>query len=322
MPVIESDFRPAWWLRGAHAQTMYPHLFRRPPAVPWQPERLELPDGDFVDLQWTGPDSQPLVCLFHGLEGSGESSYIGGLRHALSQAGLSSVLMQFRGCSGEPNRLARGYHSGDTGDIRALVHMLRERFGQRWLGAAGFSLGGNALLKYLGEEGDRSEFSSAVAVSVPFDLAQCAERLHSGLSRIYERHLLRKLNRKVTQRAKLLDAAGVDTPHAAASRSFREFDGRVVAPLFGFKDANDYYTQSSCGPFLSAIERPTLIIHAQDDPFMTPQSIPGPDALAKPVTLELSRQGGHVGFVQGPGPGAAEYWIDTRVTQWLTSAAG
>ena len=199
--------------------------------------------------------------------------------------------------------------------------MLRQRFGDRWIGAAGFSLGGNALLKYLGEAREHSGLSSAVAVSVPFDLAQCAGRLNSGLSRIYQRHLLGKLNRKVTQRAAILQDAGVDTAHAAASQSFREFDGRVVAPLFGFTDADDYYTQSSCGQFLSLIEQPTLIIHAMDDPFMTPQSVPGPEALAKQVTLELCTHGGHVGFVQGAGPGMADYWIDTRVTQWLTSAA-
>lgn len=321
MPITQSAFQPAWWLRSAHLQTLYPHLCRRPTPTPWTPERLELGDGDFVDLQWSGSDDQPLVCLFHGLEGSGESTYINGLRHALSQAGLASVLMQFRGCSGEPNRMARGYHSGDTGDIATLMQTVLERFPGRWIGATGFSLGGNALLKYLGELGAECPISQAVAVSVPFDLGQCADRLNSGLSRIYERHLLSKLNAKVGQRRGLMTAARVDVDAAVCSKSFREFDGRVVAPLFGFADADDYYTQSSCGQFLSSIARPTLILHALDDPFMTRASVPTADMLSEQVTLELSSRGGHVGFVQGPSPGAAQYWLDKRITAAFTAVA-
>lgn len=322
MPITQSEFRPAWWLRGAHAQTLYPHLFRRPAAVDWRPERLELPDGDFVDLQWSGPDTQPLVCLFHGLEGSGESTYIRGLRSALDGAGLSTVLMQFRGCSGEPNRLARGYHSGDTGDIGTLIDALLSRFPGRWLGAAGFSLGGNALLKYLGERGAGCPFSQVVAVSVPFNLGRCADRLDQGASRIYARHLLGRLNTKVGERRSLLASAGVDVDAAMQSRTFRQFDGRVVAPLFGFRDAEDYYTQSSCGPFLSHIEVPTLILHSVDDPFMTRDSVPTEAELSPSVTLEISKRGGHVGFVGGPSPGAARYWLDNRITTAITAAAG
>jgi len=321
MPIQHSAFRPAWWLRCAHAQTLYPHLCRRPEDIPWTPERLELPDGDFVDLQWAGPEDGPLVCLFHGLEGSGDSSYIRGLRAALAQAGLASVLMQFRGCSGEPNRLARAYHSGDTGDIRTLLSTLHRRYPDRWLGAVGFSLGGNALLKYLGESAAGCPLSQAVAVSVPFDLSRCADRLAKGVSRIYTRHLLNKLNAKVAARRELLSDNGVDVDAALKTRDFRGFDGAVVAPIFGFRDAEDYYTQSSCGPFLSRIQVPTLILQAVDDPFMASSAIPTQSDLSPEVTLELSERGGHVGFVAGAAPGMADYWLDRRITQALTAAA-
>ena len=317
MPIVPSEFEAPWWLAGPHVQTIYPRFVSRPCRSPWRPERLELPDGDFVDLQWCGPDDQPLVVLFHGLEGSGESGYIQGLRSALLEENCSSVLMHFRGCSGENNRMARGYHSGDTGDIGFLMQTLLDRFPGRRLSAAGFSLGGNALLKYLGECGEDCSLSAAVAVSVPFDLSRCAERLSTGTSRIYQRHLLGKLLSKVSARAELLTQAGVDVPHALGSQNFRQFDGRVVAPLFGFEDADDYYAKASCGPFLSAIQVPTLIIQAADDPFMSPEAIPDESDLSPAVTLELSARGGHVGFVSG----ARGYWLDGRITAELIGQA-
>jgi len=317
VPIQQSTFQPAWWLPGAHAQTLYPHQIRRVSASAHTRERLELPDGDFVDLDWAGPESGGLVCLFHGLEGSGESNYIRGLTHALTAQGLRSVLMHFRGCSHETNRLARSYHSGDTGDIRFLIHTLRTRHPGRLLAAVGFSLGGNALLKFLGEEGPNQPLDQAVAVSVPFDLAACADRLSSGISRLYCRHLLASLHAKVASRATLIRAAGVDVDAALASRDFWEFDQAVVAPIFGFKDAADYYTQSSCGPFLQRIEVPTLILHAADDPFMTPEAMPSAKDLSPAVTLEISQSGGHVGFVAGPAPGLAHYWLDDRIAGHL-----
>ncbi len=301
---------------------MYPHMIRRPGSVPTTPERLELPDGDFVDLCWAGPSSGPLICLFHGLEGSQESPYIRGIQSALVAAGVQSVLMHFRGCSGVPNRLARGYHSGDTGDIRTLIQTLRARHSDRWLGAVGFSLGGNALLKYAGEEGQASPLDLAVAVSVPFSLSSCADRLERGVSRAYRRHLIHSLHQKVRDRAEALSASGVDVEAALESRDFRAFDTAVVAPTFGFRDAEDYYSQSSCGPFLARIETPTLILHALDDPFMDPGVIPTEALLSPSVTLELSPGGGHVGFVGGPAPGRARYWLDERICAAVTAAAG
>jgi predicted alpha/beta-fold hydrolase len=235
---------------------------------------------------------------------------------------MASVLMQFRGCSGEPNRLARGYHSGDTGDIGAFIQVLQRRFEGRWLGAVGFSLGGNALLKYLGETGTDCLLSQAVAVSVPFDLARCADRLETGASRVYSHHLLSRLKAKIADRRDLMQASGVDVDVALRCRSFRDFDGAVIAPIFGFADAADYYAQSSCTQFLGRIAVPTLILHAEDDPFMTPEAVPSEADLSASVTLELSEHGGHVGFVSGPSPGLCRYWLDGRITQALRAPAG
>ena len=299
---------------------MYPHLFRRPKTVDITPERFTLSDGDFVDLQWAGPTAGPLCFLFHGLEGSGNSPYIAGLRSTLVSAGFQTVLMQFRGCSGVPNLLPRAYHSGDTADIREVIANIHRRHPGRWLGAVGFSLGGNALLKYLGEEGSNSLLAHAVAISVPFNLSRCADRLGAGVSKVYSWHLLRSLHAKVALRAEDLESVGVDISAALHSRSFRAFDEAVVAPTFGFVDAEDYYSKSSCGPFLAHIQTPTLILHAVDDPFMTTDSIPTEADLSDHVTLELSQSGGHVGFVSGPCPGAARYWLDERIRAELTSA--
>ena len=191
--VITSGFSPPWWLRNPHLQTFWPVLFRRQSSLSHRPERLELPDGDFVDLCWTGPDHGPLVIVLHGLQGSIRSPYAVGILRALAARGIRGVLMHFRGCSGQPNRLARGYHSGETGDLRFLLSTLRQREPETPLAAIGYSLGGNVLLKYLGEAGPETPLRAGVAVSVPLVLRTASDRLGAGLSRIYDRYLLRAL---------------------------------------------------------------------------------------------------------------------------------
>ena len=314
-----SAFRPAWWLPGPHAQTLWPVLFHRPVRPALAPETLELPDGDFVDLLWTAPGSGPVVAILHGLEGGIHSHYAPGMLAAIHAAGWQAVFMYFRGCSGRHNRLARSYHSGDTGDIGFLLDTLRARFPGARLAAVGFSLGGNALLKYLGEGAGRTILSSAVAVSVPFLLAAGADRLNRGFSRVYQRHLLRRLRRKI--RDKFGANRKADAPIALdlvpSLDSFWRFDDAVTAPLHGFSGVDDYYRRSSCRPYLRGIEIPTLIIHALDDPFLSPEAVPGPAELAKNVTLELSPRGGHVGFIAGGAPCSAKYWLESRVTDYL-----
>ncbi|MGI9229692.1 MAG: hydrolase [Gammaproteobacteria bacterium] len=312
-----STFKPAWWLPGAHLQTIWPRFFRRYLARPLlQPERLELPDGDFVDLLQTEPGDGPLVLIFHGLEGGIHSHYTKPMIAALHRQGWQVVLMHFRGCSGEQNRLPRHYHSGDTGDIAFLIDTMHRRYPDRHIAAVGYSLGGNALLKYLGEADRAQRICAAAAISVPFSLRNGAERLKYGLSRIYQHYLISALQKKVTD--KFADkTAPIRIDHIHTLNTFWDFDEHITAPLHGFSGAEEYYRLSSCKQFLHKITVPTLLLHAADDPFMTPEAIPTPPELSARVTLELSRHGGHVGFVGGKWPWLPIYWLEHRVPEFL-----
>ena len=312
-----SGFRPPWWLRGPHLQTLYPYVFRRRRPPPLQRERMPLDDGDFIDIDWSPAQPGPLVVLLHGLEGSIRSHYAAGLMHSLHRCGLQVALMNFRGCSGEPNRLPRSYHSGETGDFDTLVRRLRQRFPQRPLFAIGISLGGNVLLKWLGEHSEQDTVARAVAVSVPFQLDKAALRLQSGLSRLYQFHLLRKLRASARAKAQRMTFP-ISPERLATLKTFRAFDDQVTAPLHGFDGVDDYYSRSSSRQFLPFIRTPTVILHACDDPFMSIDAIPGSDELGPGVTLELSRHGGHVGFIAGGWPWNTRYWLDRRICEILS----
>lgn len=312
--IVPSSFRPAWWLPGPHLQTLWPNLIRRPPRPALRRERLELPDGDFLDLDWTPGTSGPLVLVLHGLEGSVRSPYAAGILQNLHARGLRAVLMHFRGCSGEPNRLRRGYHSGETGDIAHVVEELQQRYPETPLAGLGYSLGGNVLLKWLGETGTDNPLNAAVAVSVPLRLERAADRLEHGASRLYQAHLLRSLRRSIRRKfaaSELEPPLPLDELHHL--RTFRAFDDAVTAPLHGFRDADDYYTRASSRPFLRDIRVPTLVLQAADDPFLTPDALPEETELSSAVTLELARRGGHVGFVAGRWPGRGRYWLEERI---------
>ena len=313
--ITRSRFQPAWWLPGPHLQTLWPALFRPRPALDLVTERLELPDGDFLDIARCRQAAGPRVLILHGLEGSIHSHYAGGLMRALQQAGFAPLFMHFRGCSGEPNRLPRGYHSGETGDLGFLVGWLAAREGAAPAAAVGFSLGGNVLLKWLGEQGPHSPLQAAAAVSVPFRLADAARRMNRGFSRYYQAHLLKHMKRAYRKKfSRIPPPLSVDIDQMA---SFRAFDEQVTAPLHGFSGADDYYARSSSRPYLGRIETPTLILHARDDPFMYPETPPGAGELSPAVTLEGSRHGGHVGFVAGRYPWRPRYWLEQRITAWL-----
>lgn len=307
-----SSFRPLWWLRNPHLQTLWPVLFRSRPAPDIRRERLELADGDFLDLAWIDREG-PLVLVLHGLEGSLRSHYATALMTALGEAGYQAVLMHFRGCSGVPNRLDRAYHSGDTGDLAAVVDHVTFAAGKPLFAAVGYSLGGNVLLKWLGEQGEGARVDTAVAVSVPFQLADSARRMSRGLSRLYQHHLVQRLQagyrRKFSDRPSPLqiDIDNLDT--------FWLFDDQVTAPLHGFRDVSDYYARSSSRQFLGRIRRPTLIIHAADDPFMYERTVPAADELSEMVTLELASHGGHVGFITGKW--APRYWLESRILRHI-----
>jgi predicted alpha/beta-fold hydrolase len=314
--ITASRFRPAWWLPGAHLQTLYPTFARRRSHPGLQRERLELPDGDFIDIDWTGSPAGPVVLVLHGLEGSLESHYTGGILTALATQGYRAGLMYFRGCSGEPNRLPRGYHSGETTDLQTVLRHIEKTSPGKPIAVVGYSLGGNVLLKWLGEQGDRAAISTAVAVSVPFDLDRAARRLEQGMSRIYQHHLLKKLRRSVQAKSGI-HPPPVPLQKLADLKTFRQFDNAITAPLHGFRDVDDYYSQSSSRQYLRHIDAPVLIIHALDDPFLPPVAIPEEAELGHAVTLELSRSGGHVGFVSGNIPLAADYWLERRICRHL-----
>ncbi len=318
-PVIGAAFKPAWWCPGPHVQTLWPYLLRPSPRPIYRRERIDLDDGDFLDLDWHETTSGgPLVWILHGLEGDSQSHYVRGLVTTLARHGMRSVVMHHRGCSGEPNRLARGYHAGESADLDRISGLLHERADGASLFAVGYSLGGNMLLKWLGESEDDARITAAVAACVPLELADCAQRMNRGLSRLYQRHLVRRmrrsLRRKFAGRPFLLDMDQLD-----GLRTFRAFDDAVTAPLHGFRDADQYYALSSSRQYLGAIRRPVLIIQALDDPFMTPAAIPAPVELSASVQLELCSHGGHCGFVAGRWPWAADYWLERRIGAFLTA---
>lgn len=312
-----SEFRPAWWARGPHSQTLWPTLFRRRPALRLERRRLELADGDFLDLAM-GTGDGPTVMVIHGLEGDLQSHYAGGMLQALDAAGFRPVFMHLRGRSGEPNRLPRSYHSGASEDVAAVLDYLTEGLEGPILAAVGYSLGGNMLLKYLGET-HQPRVSASIAVSVPFVLRDAMLRLNLGASRIYQRHLIGRL--KAAYRTKFTHLPSPLQVDLEELRDFFGYDDLVTAPLNGFAGAEDYYARCSCRPFLPNITIPTLILHAQDDPFMFPHTVPRENELGPGVTLELSQHGGHVGFVAGNLPWRPKYWSEKRIIDYLCEVA-
>ncbi len=256
------------------------------------------------------------MLILHGLEGSLESHYTGGMLDALARENYTAALMYFRGRSGEPNRLPRGYHSGETSDIDFVVRHIKNRHPEKSIAVIGYSLGGNVLLKWLGEQADTAPVTTAIAISVPFDLNSAALQLEKGLSRIYQGHLLKKLRESITAKS---DAHTLPFPlhRLHELQTFRQFDNEITAPLHGFQDVDDYYTRSSSKQFLKYIHIPTLVIQAKDDPFLPASALPDDTDLSPSVTLELAQHGGHVGFVSGNNPLHPEHWLEQRALTHL-----
>ena len=315
--IVNSNFRPAGGLRGPHIQTLWASQVRRPPRIQLRRDRLELPDGDFVDLDWTeGSSAAPIVMVLHGLEGSSDSGYARGLLHAVVKKGWRGVVMHSRGCSGEPNRLRRGYCAGTTDDPSTVALSLSRRFPGVPLVAVGYSLGGNALLNWLGESGNRNPLSAAVAVSIPFRLALATDRLNRGLSRLYRGYLLRSLKKSYSEKFTNRADAPYPLDRLDALWDFRAFDHYITAPLNGYDSAEHYYAAASSRSHLAGISVPTLIVQARDDPFMTPEVLPNEAELSPQVTLEISASGGHVGFVSGS-LWRPRYWLEERIPAFI-----
>lgn len=321
-----STFKPAWWLSNCHCQTIYPALFRKDSVPPdYRRERITTPDGDFIDIDFCGNGKQPLVILLHGLTGSSQSGYIKGLQRVLLEQGFRSAALNFRGCSGESNNRARCYHSGETEDVHFFYQTLRQREPDTPLAAVGFSLGGNVLLKWLGEQGNNLTLFAAVAVSVPLVLGICATKLDNGFAMRYRSNLLKELQAYMHNKRQHLENIGQLEDELkikalgdlSTINSFWEYDDRVVAKLHGFADVHDYYKRSSSRQFLKSIAVSTLVIQAIDDPFMTPEALPGQDELSPNVQLQITPHGGHVGFIAGRIPFKPQYWLEQRIPEFL-----
>ncbi|THF55599.1 hydrolase [Pseudothauera rhizosphaerae] len=312
-----SPFRSPAWLPGGHAQTIWP-LARKGNLPALRRERWTTPDGDFIDLDWLdepAAPSRPLVALFHGLEGSSRSHYARALLRAVAARGWRGVVPHFRGCSGEPNRLARAYHSGDSDEINWILRRLAPLAGSAPLFAAGVSLGGNALLKWLGERGEEAArlVASAAAVCPPLDLTISGHALGHGFNRLYSAHFLATLRAKAL--AKHARHPGLfDAGRVRRARNLYEFDDAYTGPVHGFDGAADYWRRASSKPWLPAIRVPTLLLNAANDPFVPPAALPQPGELSAAVRFECPPQGGHVGFLSGAFPGHID-WLPQRLLQ-------
>jgi predicted alpha/beta-fold hydrolase len=321
-----SAYAPARWLRGGHAHTVFANFARLRPRPRGTRERWELPDGDFLDLdRFPGPSADaPLVVVCHGLEGSSRAHYVRGLVAAALGRGLGALALNFRGCSGEPNRLPRFYHSGETGDLDAVVRRAAAERPGRPVLLAGFSLGGNVVAKYLGERGDDlpPEVRAGAVVSVPFDLARSAHALDGPgfMMWVYRERFLRRLRRKALAKARRFPEA-IEAGRVAAARTFEAYDAALTAPLHGFASAEDYWARSSSARFLAGVRRPLLALSSLDDPLVPADSLPVEAARANPrVRLELTSGGGHVAFVEGP-PHRPRFFADGRAAEFLAAHA-
>ena len=318
MPLVPSEFRPPFLLRNGHVQTVVGAFLRRAHRVAFEPERLELADGDFLDLRWLRRKRDRLAILSHGLEGSAHQGYVRGMAMALANAGWDALAWNFRGCGDEPNRLVRLYHSGATEDLRAVIEHAAPRYAR--VALVGFSLGGNLTLKYLGEAPPHSAVACGVDISAPIDLAASARKLDTRwANRIYLRRFIRSLIAKVEAKAVHFPTE-IDASGSSALRTFQEFDDRYTSKLHGFRDAADYWAQASSRQYLTRITVPALLLNALNDPFLAPECFPTPEAQeSSHLFLETPVSGGHLGFVefaQGLRP-----WFESRVIRFLADAA-
>jgi len=320
--IINSEFRPPGWLRNRHAQTVFPSLpwaYRHRPKL--RREVLELPDGDVTAVDWVVekqalPQTAPLLVILHGLEGSAASSYARMLMHSAAELGWHCCVMHFRDCGDYTNRLPRRYHAGETNDVRFFLEELEASQDYGPIVAVGYSLGGNVLLKYLGEAAETASIRAAVAISAPLNLHKCADALNTGLSKTYQYYLIKRMKSAVRRKFDQHTAA-FDWQRAMSAKTFAEFDDAVTAPLHGFDGKQDYYDRCSSVHYLGAITKPTLVINALDDPFMTSDVIPQAERLSTSVTLEVSDHGGHVGFIDGGTPWNPSFYLPERIISFL-----
>jgi predicted alpha/beta-fold hydrolase len=318
--LVNSTFISPWWLPGGNSHTIYARVLARNYAIEYERQRWETPDGDFIDLDWVNrPEgAAKLLVLFHGLEGCSRSHYALSLMAMAKQMGWRGVVPHFRGCSGEINRLARAYHSGDAAEIDWIMRRLKSENPDCEIYVAGVSLGGNMLLKWLGEQGAAATgiVNGAAAVSAPVDLHAAAAVLDFGYRRaLYTRRFLRSLRAKVLAKI-ATHGLDIDVDEVRSCSTFREIDDLYTAPIHGFKDADDYWTRASSKPVLKQIRVPTLLLSAQNDPFLPANALPTRSEVSDAVALEFPDSGGHVGFVAGAFPGSLQ-WLPQRMVDFF-----
>jgi predicted alpha/beta-fold hydrolase len=320
MPVIaKSSYVPPIGFSNAHIQTIFPTLFRKVKGVSYRRERIKTPDEDFLDLDWSSVGARKVAIVSHGLEGSSDRWYVLGLVRALNRSGWDALAWNMRGCSGEPNKTVRSYHSGASEDLAVVVEHVIGGGNYDSLGLVGFSLGGNLTLKYLGERGFEinKAIIGAVTCSVPCDLASGAEQMAKPANKMYMKRFTRMLHEKIKAKMRVMPGRLNDKDYNRI-KTFKEFDDRYTAPLNGFRDAEDYYHRASCTQFIPKIIIPALLVNAKNDPFLPEACYPLEEAEANPnFFLEMPKSGGHVGFISFNK--RREYWFESRVVSFLNN---
>ncbi|HXL85647.1 MAG TPA: hydrolase [Gemmatimonadaceae bacterium] len=315
-------YSPAWWIPGGHLQTLWGKFFRRQTPAPTVLERWHTPDGDFLEIHRLAADrAAPRVLLLHGLEGTVRSHYAQALLNEAARRGWAADLLIFRSCGSEPNRTRRFYHSGETSDVGFVLDRILDEFPASPLALAGVSLGGNVLLKFLGERGEDlpPQLKAAAAISVPFDLARSSRRINRGFSRFYQRFFLNSLRRKAQEKARRFpDLAPQD--RIAALRTLEDFDNLITGPLHGFRDAQDYYARSSSLHYLANIKLTTLLFSAVDDPMLPAEVLDDVREAARDnpaLEIDFVERGGHAGFVTGSVPWRPFYYAEHQVGEFF-----
>ncbi|MFK7905341.1 MAG: YheT family hydrolase [Chitinophagales bacterium] len=323
MPYIQEStyHKHPTWQFNRHLQTMMPSMFRKVEGVDYERERIDISDGDFLDLDWVQKGSSKLMIVSHGLEGHSDRHYVKGMVKSFSQNGWDALAWNCRACSGEMNRLPRMYHHGATEDLRDVVNHVLKNHAYEDIALVGFSMGGSLTLKYLGEEGKSvsPRIKGGTAISVPFNLVASLPTIHAASNWIYKKRFLRKLARKVRAKAlmfpELIDTKGLDK-----ISTFDEFDNRYTAPLHGFKNATHFYQTVSAHQYAPNIAVPTLIVNAANDPLLPKECYPIELAKKHPfIHLEVPRKGGHVGFML---PKSELTWADKRALEFMDGVIG
>ncbi len=314
-----NNYKPAFGLHNRHLQTIHSTFFRKKETLDFEIEKFILSDGDFLEAYWLNKpkknDNKPIVIIFHGLQGSYLSPYINGIMSLFSKSSFSCVLMHFRSCSGVMNDKLSSYHSGKTDDAREFVSSVKKRFTSNNLFALGYSVGGNVLLKLLGEDGKSSPFKSAISICAPLDLRISVGAISQGFSRIYEYKILQSLKKDLLLKYEIYDiekVIGLKKEDVSKIRNIREFDESYTSKVFGFETSQNYYKLCSSKPFLKSIQVDTLLIHSIDDPFMNKDILPSKTELSSKVNLELYPHGGHIGFISGS-IFKPIYWLDQKI---------